>query len=737
MALSSLGLAGAAHAQSLPPAPPTAAPAASTQLGEVVVTAQRRSENLQKAALSVIAVSGPELQAHGLVTVEQLSQLTSGLEITPNGGPYTTFTIRSVSNLSGNAFADPSVAVNLAGVYLATPTVLHGLFYDLDRVEVLKGPQGTLYGRNATAGAINVIPHRADHEFEGSASLDIGDFDKVNTSGMINVPLTDQLAARLAFQTVYHKGYYSDGTGDDDGQAARLALRYDPTPDLAINLFADYAHQGGHGPGSSIREVCGGGVICYPLGAYVGIGDSGSLYVQPTHPETNPNYEDSNYMGVAGNLDWKVAGGALTLIPAYRWSDVSYLTTSPGFLLTERQHPHQASAEARFASGDIGRFRFIAGAYYLNTHMQARANGESALAGTFSDQHTLLNGWTGALFAQGTLSLTDTLRLTGGVRYTYEKKNSDSMRYTVHTTVPNIVIPATPVGSPSLTSIGSKSWSDTNWKAGIEWDAAPRSLVYANVSTGFKAGGFYYGLPGNITYDPEYVTSYTVGTKNRFLDDRLQLNAEAFYLDYRNQQVSFVQLTNGSAVLVTKNAGKVESKGIDVEGAFLPMPNTRLSVDMEYLNAKYVSFTYLGLAPLPAQSRCSSTHTTGGFTVSCSGLPALRSPRWSASGSAQQTFPLQGGDALVGEVDVHYKDSFEADFNYLPETRTPPATRVDLSLTYRAANGRWSVMGYVDNVADAITIASIQSNLAYSVLPFSAAVLEPPRTFGVRINARF
>lgn len=713
------------------------APAGATQLGEIVVTAQRREESSQKAALSVVAVKGTELAARGVVTMEQLSQLAPGLEVTPSGGPYTTFTIRSVSNLSGNAFADPAVAVNYAGVYLATPTVLHGLFFDLDRVEVLKGPQGTLYGRNATAGAINVVPHRADFQFGAQGSVDFGNYGKVNTAGMVNLPISDKLAARVAFQTVHHDGYYSDGTGDDNGQAVRVSLRYDPTSTLSINLYGDYAYQGGHGPGASIREVCANGQVCFPLGAFTGIGDSGSLYVLPTHPETTPNYQRSYYRGVAANIDWKVADGTLTVIPAYRSSNVGYLTTSPGFLLTERQHPDQSSIEARFASGAVGRLKYVVGGYYLATHMVARANGESAAGGTFSDQHTNLKGWTAAGFGQASFSLTDTLRLTGGVRYTYEEKTSDSVRYTVRTIVPNIVIPYLPLTAPALTAIGTKSWSATNWKGGFEWDAGPQSLVYANVSTGFKAGGFYYGVPGNITYDPEHVTAYTVGTKNRFLENRLQLNAEAFYLDYTNQQVSFVQLINGSAVLVTKNAGKVQTKGIEVEAAFIPWKNTRLGLDVDYLDAKYDSFVYTAIGPNPAKSRCISTPGTGGFSINCSGLPALRSPPWSVNGSLQQTLPLATGAALIGELLVHYKDPFESDVNYLPETRTNAATRVDVSLTYRSADGRWSARAYADNVGNARTLSYIQSNLAYSVLPFSAAVIEPPRTFGVRLTAGF
>ena len=174
-----LGVACAAPAWAQDAAPPAPGPVASENssgLGDIVVTAQRRSENLQKAALSIVAVTGDQLRSAGVNNIDALARQTAGVEIQPSGGPYTTFTVRSVSNLSGNAFSDPSIAVNVNGVYLATPTTFRGMFYDLDRVEVLKGPQGTLYGRNATGGAINFIPVKPKFELGGYVGADVGNY---------------------------------------------------------------------------------------------------------------------------------------------------------------------------------------------------------------------------------------------------------------------------------------------------------------------------------------------------------------------------------------------------------------------------------------------------------------------------------------------------------------------------------------------------------------------------------
>jgi iron complex outermembrane recepter protein len=709
------------------------------QLEEIVITAQRRSEDLQRAALAVTAVTGEALEQRGITNAYDLTNVTAGMQVTTSAGPYTTFTVRSVSNLGGNAFADPAVALNFAGVYFATPTTVQGLFYDLERVEILKGPQGTLYGRNATAGAINVVPKRPDLEaFGGDIGVDIGNFDKVNVNGAVNLPLTDSLAARAAFQAVSRDGYYSDGTGDEDVQSARASLLWQLSEGLSINLIADWTQLGGKGPGASLRRDCGGGTVCFPLGEWTGIGNSQALYTAAGIATQNPNpYNDSTFWGVAANIDWQVLGGTLTIIPAYRESDVAYLSQATSWTLTERQRPKQSSLEARFASGGEGPISYILGAYYLATEMQARANGESAAGGTFSDQHTSTEGWTAAGFGQLTWSISDALRFTGGLRYTFEEKSTNSRRYNVRTVGPNFVIPAVPTTPPTSINIQTKDWDKVNWKAGLEWDVAEQSLLYANVSTGFKAGGFFYGVPGADTYQPEELTAYVIGSKNRFLDNRLQVNAEAYYYNYENQQLSFIKLVNNSSVLVTENVGQVTSKGVELEAIYLPFDNTRLGLQLNWLDAQYDQFIYNSPAPPPAGTQCLVAPSAGQFRINCTGLTPLRSPEWTVVFAAEQTFPLASGASLVGEMRVRYEDAFEADVVYIPLTKTYSTTRLDLALTYREPNERWSVRAYVNNVTDEVTIAQMQTHNAFARTMFSGTTLQPPRTYGVRFNAAF
>jgi iron complex outermembrane receptor protein len=198
-------------AQGQASAPPDgAAPIAG--LEEIVVTAQRREESLQHAALAVTAVSGDKLAEAGAVNVEALTQLVPSLQIAPAAGPYPLFYLRGVGNFNGNALSDSALAINLDGVYVARPSSASGMFYDVSRLEVLKGPQGTLYGRNATGGAINVITNKPGDELSGAFTADFGNYDAKNFSGFINIPVSSIVKARLSVQSTEHAGYMSDGT---------------------------------------------------------------------------------------------------------------------------------------------------------------------------------------------------------------------------------------------------------------------------------------------------------------------------------------------------------------------------------------------------------------------------------------------------------------------------------------------------------------------------------------------
>jgi len=703
------------------------------ELEEIVVTAQRREESLQRAAVSVTAVSGSALATRGVTTAAELTQVAPALQVSPAAGPYTVFTIRSVSNFGGNAFSDPAIAVNLSGVYLATPTAVQGLFYDLERVEVLKGPQGTLYGRNATGGAINILPQRARIGDPGALiNLEVGNYARMAASGAVNIPLGERNAVRAAFQILHRNGFFSDGTEDEEGQAARLSYRFEPSSAVTIDIVGDYTHQGGRGGGATVRKRCGTDT-CFVSDPWTGLSDQDAAYA-PLAPQSDRQFIDSDYYGLLANIDVKTDLGTLTLIPAYRKSNIRYNSTQAGFQILEEQHPDQLSMEARFASPAGDRFGWLIGGYYLHTSASARSNTESAAARTYSDQLINTSGKTAAGFGQLTFAITPAFRVTGGLRYTWERKTSDSERYTVRNVPgPDPVIPVVPVGATAFVVDRSLTFEAVTWRAGVEFDAGPRSLIYANVGTGFKAGGFFLGPPGANSYAPEKVTAYTIGSKNRFFDNRLQLNVEAFLLDYRDQQLGYVKLIPPAVVLVTENIGQVRTKGVEAEAELLVTDTTRVGLQVQWLDARVNELIYNTIATPAATSQCRIT----GTIVDCSGLRALRSPEWVFAASLEQSFPLPSGDRIIANLFSRYEGQRELDISYIPETRAGSSTRTDAVLTYRFKAQGVSVSAYVNNIENKVVISNATPNPSYSANGVVAATLRAPRTFGIRLSGVF
>lgn len=740
IALQALG-APAALAQAM--VPEDGGGGRNAELDTITVTAQRRSEDLQRAAVSITAVTGDDVRERGVTQVEQLSALSPGLQVNTSAGPYASFSIRSVSSLSGNAFADPAVAVNIDGVYLATPTVMHGLYYDLDRVEILKGPQGTLYGRNATAGAINIIPRRPEFRTGGNAYTDVGNLGRFNVGGALNVAASDTLALRIAGQRVRRDGYMSDGASDDRGEAVRASILYEPTPELSILLAGDYAHQGGRGPGATIRKECSrlglDGGACFVADPYTGIADLASQYTSVGEaPPTQNQFIEGDYYGALLNIDYDSTLGTLTFLGAYREADNAYVGTGTSWQLREAQKPRQTSAELRLASTDDDPLQYVFGLYYLDTSINARAQSESQRRKSYSDSFTHNDGWTWAAFTQMTYSVSDRFRLTGGLRYTYESKSTDSARYALPGVVgPDPTFPEEEPGAPDIVLQEARNWNQVNWKAGVEFDAAERSLLYANVSTGFKAGGFYYGPPGSNAYEPEKVTSYAVGSKNRFAENRVQLNLEAFYLDYTNQQISFVKLVGPSAVLVTENAGSSHAYGLEFESEILLAQDTHVGLSGSWVRAKYDQFSYDTIAPPSSTSLCAVSSAAIGFSVDCSGLHPVRTPEWTLSGNFEQGFALGDGSRFFFDGRATFKSDFYASTNYQIETLTNNTVRVDFGIGYEAPDDRFRIRAYVDNAFDELTIANATVNTSYSENGVVGVNLLAPRTYGLQASASF
>jgi len=702
--------------------------ASSDGIEDIIVTASRRAETLQNESRQIAAVTAEELSRNSASDPSAFANLVPGLTI-GKSGPQLQIYIRGVGDRSVNAFGDPAVAPSLDGVYVPRSFALSGLFFDLERIEVVKGPQGTLYGRNASAGALNLISARPTTELSGYIEGEIGNLGNQRLAGAVSGEIAPGLSMRAAGQIVDRSGYLSDGTSDEKLQSGRVSALFEPSSDFSLGLSATYAHQGGLGAGPVLLPAVD------VNDRFIGASDprSHALYdeLNPSGSAIRPGNDiflDNETWLLSANMDWRFTDGAkLTILPGYVYARNHSRHYVPGIPYDQLQVSKQTSLEARISSDNDSAFQWVVGGYYAyedTTDDTAYAiNGAVSIRRIFPE----LDDETWAVFGEGKFGVTDKLRLIGGARYTWEHKVVDG---TSQTTAGGRPLPAG-------TIYGADSWDAVNYRAGIEYDVAPDAMLFATISTGFKAGGFYGSLPPN-TYQPERLTSYEAGLRSRFMDGRIQLNIDAFYWDYQDRQESFVGIvTGGATAFVTTNAGSARIYGTDVSLVALIGPAGRLSADVEYLNSRYrnyvfdtnttVARTACTLGP-PSDPRLS-------VSVDCSGFQLVRAPTWSGRVSYQHRLDLSSGAQVLLTAQTRFSSAYWLANDFIAAERTDAYHSSDLMLTYLTPDKTLELGAYVRNIEDEAiyTLASQSSGVDGLIL----ATVQAPRTYGVRAKFRF
>ena len=774
-------------------------------LAEIVVTAQRKVESSQKAAVPLDVVQGSTLLAAGATQLDRLNQIAPALSIEPTSTGNLIF-LRGVGNFTVVTTSDPAIAFNYDGVYIGRPTSSTGMFYDLDRVEILKGPQGILYGRNATGGAINVLPVQPKFDgFSGYASASFGSKKRINAEGAINLPVGERTALRISAATASHDGYLRDGTTDEKTNAARIQLKTELTSALTLRVAADYAHNGGVGnsisyygryarnpavpvsagpvPGSNYftfipaNLAADEGVYSAASQAYrqtVPFGPLGSrLQALAPYP-----YVDNDFYGANAELTLETDAGTLTVIPSWRVADQHNLGSAGAFIYRDFQKDDQYSFEARFTGKQIGIFDYQVGAYYYDETIKAKTNLTISNAANFIDQKLTTTSY--AAFGRLTANITDRFRIVGGARYTKDDKSFKQAtisavinclatnafgapncptapqipyadfpsQYTfpfpaMTGAIPVFVGIPGPTNPPNYLIIRSDTINDrtlkssrVTWRAALEFDVAPQSLLYVSAETGYRSGGFSSAV-GFETYDPEYIDAYTIGMKNRFFNNRLQLNVETFLWDYKNQQVNHVGLDlNGRTANYTQNIGTSQIKGFEIDGRFLVTRSTLLSADLQYLDAKQKKFTYTqgpGNPPLTGCNVSFNAAQAAPYTIDCSGQTSYNSPKWTVNLAAQQTIDFGDYKFVVG-ADTQHKGSRPIGFGYLPQQSLPSNWTTNAQLAFGPANDHWSIAAFVRNIEDDRIPVYTSTHPSASLL---IAGTTPPRTYGLRASVKF
>ena len=723
-------------------------------LEEIIVTAQKRSVSLQNEAIAVTALTGNDIDRAGGVDPEILGVLVPNLHVgeeTNRDGMQ--ITIRGVSGTDVRNSADPTTAMHIDGSYVPRLSGANAYFYDVERIEVLRGPQGTLYGRNSTAGVVNVITRKPDFDdLGGSLEVSAGKYDLFQTKGALNVPITGSLAARVAFITNDRDGYRENAPAKDGDDADELGLRghvlFAPSESTSLLFTAEYYERKGVGGVASFHS--------FP-GDTSGLESSDPAAVNPIDTEGYRDNSDTNF-----RLELKHNFGAfdLTYLGAYRDHERDFLADADFTALPEIHSFVQETTdsetwthEVRLTSTHEGPFQYIIGGYYLDEEIDGdflvgltTGAGFPAGAGIpfrvrFVDQGQTNESLAGFLHA--TYAISEQLRLVGGVRYTDDEKDKGGTLDDVGATADTAVGSFQTVGfagGPTFflaPQISNPSFDKTTWKAGLNFTPNDDHLLYVSVGTGFKAGGFnrgsqaYPGADSLVVFKPETVTAYEIGWKADLFDNRARLNLAAFYYDYKDlQQAQTFVNDSGTITNQTINATSANVWGIEAEGETLIGQSGRLSVSLGYLDTEFNTFTGVD-DPL----------IVGSQALDASGNRLTRAPEFTATATlVPLVWKAPFGGTFEPRVQFHYESDVSLGILDRPFEREGSYTRTDLSLFYRSENEAWYAEVYGQNLENE-DVAVYQECFDFRQVGAGTRQCErtyaAPLTWGARVGFEF
>jgi iron complex outermembrane receptor protein len=715
-------LAGFVCAQNLAPISGAASTttAASGELEEVIVTAEKHETTKQKTAIAMSVVDAQTIQQNSVGSLKDLSSILPSVSFAQQNASVTLGIRGVVSRDSSN----PAVALSYDDFYTQAADGLNMSMFDIQRVEVLRGPQGTLLGRNATAGAVNIITAKPTDTFSAYLSQEYGDYNTHNTTGMLNMPVNDKIQVRLAFQTRNHDGYRKNPVGqagdDENSQAGRAEVAFEPTDRWNALLTLESAHVNDVGP--VVQAV--------PL-QYLANGNVD--FSKPSIPGDGKTF-DSPYGGfekgqtdtIRWNTSYAFDLGTLTYLGGYRYMNYHRMNTLGGQYGTPVQNLTYNAQEGirtwnnelRLTSKEGERLFWQLGAFqfyennnnttYFNDFTGTDLTKNPVYLFKYRYPHQQLKSW--AVFGQASYQLTDTLKLEVGARDTHDTVSNDG---TALLTSLGAYESTGAINYYSSPAAGEYSSSKGTYHGALDWQVAAANLLYAKYDTGYKAGGFANGTNGNYYYQPETNTAYEIGSKNHFWGNTIELNVDAFDYEYVNQQVQTYNATIASNQTV--NAGKSKYYGVEFEGAVLLTQSDRLDGYLAYIHSKY---TDLAIA-------------NGTSNLQLAGNTPPQSPRGTIELGYQHDFDVFNG-TLTPRLQTHYETaSYFTIYNYGADEQKA-YHRSDLLLTYKPESKSWALEGYVRNIEDKLILAGAKDpSTFYRAVDYQ---YQPPRTFGAKFT---
>lgn len=701
---------------------------------EVIVTANRRESRLQDVPSAISAITEQALERNRIVDLGSLSSSVPSFSMTESSALGKELSIRGVTSVRIlDATAEPSVGLFIDEVYLSRMGSAFTDFYDLERVEVIRGPQGVLLGKNVVGGAISVITAKPKFENAGAATVSFGNYNSNMTNGFVTGPLSDTLAARVAFQTRNRSGYSRNvirGEDMDDlksyqGRGELLYRAKDA--DLQALLTFDYGSAETNGSARVMSDD--------PFAA--GVGAITAYRVRNgfgPREATSPQHEYTRRItrGASLRVDWGVFEGAkLTSITGWRSSkgvmgfNQLGVGSPPGLADTfysTSERPETLSQEFRLVSDNPdSRFDWILGVFHqqddvtrYDSNVATTSTTIAALSGTFLYKN-VADLKTTAVFGQLGFNITDQLKVTGGLRYTMDDKSGIRTASCLEDGGDGLCVAALVLAKgQSFTVDYGKDWKALTPQAILEYRPNERVMVYGSVAKGFKGGGWDH-LPSTaraaaIGYDPEKATNYELGVKSDLFDRRLRLNVAVFKMDYKDLQSQ--QLVLECLCLITSNAGSAIIKGIEGEATLAVTDALTLTASGSYLDAKYDKFV------------------DGSGNV-FSGNRIQRSPKYKYDIGGTYEFGVGSWDKAFS-LQANYTRQGKSYWTPNNTNAQKPFGLLDASLRLKPPEAPWSVTVWGKNITNELYAVASQ--------PFFGDLMNyyaPPKTYGVDLKYEF
>lgn len=694
------------------------------EFGDIIVTAQKRSESLQKVPLAISAFSGDTLAQRNVGDLPQIATIVPSVNIQQRLG-FGVVTIRGIGFDQLTAGADASVAVHQDGVYQARPTTALSGFFDVERVEIARGPQGTLYGRNATGGAVNIISRKPTEDASGYLDFSYGNYNALTAEGALSGPiLDDKVLARLAVKLDTRDGFGTNLTSGRDvddlnTRAARLTVELRPSEALTLTIAGDVYRQrdaanaihlaGFYNPCAAFPVPAG-----TRFGCGISFGGKPAPNIRDSAASVEP-YNSRTVYGVSGTLNYELSDSiTLRNVVGYRKTRTTLYADNDGtdfyvFNVGRYENSKAFSNELQFI-GDMGGLKWILGGYYFHDKDFAKGFGDFGPA-TLLDylfQQGQLTTKAAAVFGQATFEVTDWLSLTAGGRYSDEKKSLFDER----------LRSGSPRVSPFAGLTRQVKFNSFTPKFGIELKPSNELLIFGNAQKGFKSGGFAVGAEAP-PFLPETIWSYEAGLKWTSQGNRLNLTG--FHYDYKDVQVGRVFAVGTTIFTQIQNAAAASITGVELEGDVGIVGNLRADLTASYIDGHYTNYTTFD----PNRTALGAQNLNG------NSLPQLS--KFSFNLGIQNSWNVGSGKVTLRGEAFHASRYYFTPFN-VASTSQPSYELYNAFLSY--TNDRWSGSLFMRNVANKTVVAGgfLSSTLAGS--PINVSLL-PPRTFGAKVGYKF